>query len=131
MAEQWKKITEYKTTKKPVEFKNKNYEISNYGNLKINGVLKKLKVFRDLNCVTLKDDSDKETRCNIHNMVANTFVNNDDAKNKIIINHIDGDLLNDRADNLKWITLTEHNKNKGAHNKAAAAKEVIKKKCWK
>jgi len=44
----------------------------------------------------------------IHRIVADAFVENDDPKNKIIVNHINGDKSDNNAENLEWCTYTEN-----------------------
>ena len=44
----------------------------------------------------------------VHRVVADTFVTNDD--NKPCVNHIDGNKLNNHADNLEWVTHSENTK---------------------
>lgn len=49
----------------------------------------------------------KRTHHCIHNLVANAFIKNSDSK-KIWVNHIDGNKLNNRAENLEWVTPSEN-----------------------
>jgi hypothetical protein len=44
----------------------------------------------------------------LHKLIALTWVNN--IENKPVINHKDGNKLNNRADNLEWCTLSENTK---------------------
>lgn len=44
----------------------------------------------------------------IHRMVAKAFVANDDPVNKTTVNHINGDKLDCRAENLEWVTNNEN-----------------------
>lgn len=44
----------------------------------------------------------------IHRLVATLFVKNPDTKNKIYVNHIDGDKLNNNYKNLEWVTPSEN-----------------------
>lgn len=52
--------------------------------------------------------ADKEVSQCVHSLVAETFVDNPDPVNKQYINHIDGNKLNNRADNLEWVTSSEN-----------------------
>ena len=55
--------------------------------------------------VGMSKDSNRTWK-NIHVLVANAFVPNPDCKP--FVNHIDGDKLNSRADNLEWCTTMEN-----------------------
>lgn len=46
----------------------------------------------------------------VHRLVAFAFVQNDDAENKIAINHIDGVKHNNRADNIEWVTYAQNSR---------------------
>lgn len=45
----------------------------------------------------------------IHRIIAETFIPN--PENKPCVDHIDGDKLNNRVDNLRWVTHLENNNN--------------------
>lgn len=49
-------------------------------------------------------DGNKMKTMMVHRIVASTFINNPD--NLPVINHIDGNKLNNNADNLEWTTLS-------------------------
>lgn len=73
------------------------YEISNYGNVRKNGIIITPKI------------GGKYLFCGInriHRMVAEAFIPNPD--NKPCIDHIDCNTLNNRVDNLKWVTYKEN-----------------------
>ena len=53
----------------------------------------------------------KETGELLHRAVAILFVENDDPINKTYVDHIDGNKLNNRADNLRWCTASENTNN--------------------
>ena len=46
----------------------------------------------------------------VHRLVAKAFVSNPDGK--ALVDHIDGDRRNNKANNLRWVTITENNRNK-------------------
>lgn len=43
-------------------------------------------------------------RARIHTLVANAFVKKPESKVRLTVNHIDGNKINNNADNLEWIT---------------------------
>ena len=44
----------------------------------------------------------------VHVLVANQFLKNDDPKHKIQVNHIDGNKINNNVDNLEFVTPSEN-----------------------
>lgn len=86
---------------------NKNYLISNYGYIISRFTNKKL--IGDINSCGYKrvllNDGKKYF---IHRLVMLEFMPNED--NNLIINHIDGNKLNNRLDNLEWCTRSENDK---------------------
>lgn len=70
---------------------------------------------------TLRKNSVKYT-VRIHKLVATAFVNN--PKNKPIIDHIDGNKLNNNSTNLRWVTYSENIMNPNTHKRF---KEIVTK----
>lgn len=106
MQEIWKDIKDYEGI----------YQVSNLGRVRsltrkvktFNGfritkgqLLKPLKTNRNYFRVDLKQNQKNKYK-SIHRLVAETFIPN--PNNYPIINHIDGDTSNNKADNLEWCT---------------------------
>jgi len=88
-----------------------NYEVSNLGNVrnKKTGRILKQRFDKYGYCrVNLYNDK-KMTVKKIHQIVANAFIEN--PENKPIIDHIDGDKLNNNVENLRFATNIENSHN--------------------
>lgn len=99
MKEIWKHIKEYE----------KKYQVSNKGNIK------SLKRNKLLSLNWLDDDgyrrvnffqNKKRKHFSIHQLVAIHFIPNPD--NKPVVNHLDGNKLNNKSSNLEWATRSEN-----------------------
>jgi hypothetical protein len=80
-----------------------HYYISNYGKIKIKNRIKNN--FTIINCYQVVSIMKKHYY--IHRLVALTFLQN--PENKAIVNHKDGNKLNNFLDNLEWNTIPENN----------------------
>lgn len=100
MKEEWKV---YKIT--PINKYNHKggiYEVSNKGNVKLNGY----EYFPTLQCngyYKIGGDG------SLHRAVAELFIPN--PENKPCVDHIDGNTLNNNVENLRWTTYIENNNN--------------------
>lgn len=90
------------------------YEVSNLGRVKMNGKIVKPRLNTYLVYNTF----------HIHKAVAELFVQNTD--NKPEVDHIDSNKLNNRADNLRWVTHKENMNNELTKQKERMSKKGIK-----
>ena len=98
--EEWKIIEDYP-----------NYSISNIGNIKNNKTGKFLKPSINLDGylqLNLCNDG-KRKAYRFHRLLALTFLQKIEGKN--IVDHIDRNKLNNSLDNLRWVSISENNRN--------------------
>lgn len=91
------------------------YEISNYGNMKRNGI------------TYIPNEAPngylRTSFALVHRLVAEYFIPNPD--NKPCVDHIDTDRHNNRADNLRWCTLSENMMNPITRKKNSEAQHKV------
>ena len=61
-----------------------------------------------------------------HRIIAEQFIENDDAENKTQIDHIDHVRTNNRIDNLRWVSNLQNCNNKGKTKNGRDVKYVVK-----
>ena len=104
---------------------NFNYQISSYGRVKNkadNYILSQnLRDGYKSVCLCYKDENNQrlDKSIKVHRLVAFGFVQNDDPINKKIVNHIDGNRLNNHWKNFEWTTT-------GGNNQHAITNNLIK-----
>lgn len=93
----WKKILDY------------NYEVSNYGRIRSNqGILSLIpNVKNGYLYVSLTNKDGKRKTFRVHRLVAHAFCEGF-SKEKNQVNHKDGDITNNKAENLEWVSATEN-----------------------
>ena len=118
MDEIWKDLTRYP-----------NYQVSNIGNVrnKRTGNLLTAKLGRDGNylSVYLCQDGVENTQ-RVHRLVAEAFLG---EHPDLVVNHKDGNKLNNHIDNLEWCTVTQNNRHaidSGLNHPGAYQKKPVK-----
>ena len=69
-------------------------------------ILRPLKSSNGYLIIVLRSKGGKYNQNTIHRLVAKAFINN--PCNKSTVNHIDGDKMNNKVDNLEWATYSEN-----------------------
>ena len=79
-------------------------------------ISRKKEMARRFNCEYIKTNICKADNFNnvaqsiqVHRLIAETFHPNSNSEN-LVVNHIDGNTLNNNEDNLEWTTVSENNK---------------------
>jgi len=110
MVENWKMINNYEgyymvSNTGIVKSLDRTYTDSIGRSVFKRGKIQKKYIRRNYWCVWLNKNN-KSTPFSIHRLVATHFVDNPEGKR--YVNHIDGDKLNNYADNLEWCTAKEN-----------------------
>lgn len=94
---------------KDIEF-NTNYEVSDKGIVRRKNNKNVLKgcITSGYRSVKLTFENSRQQRFYVHRLVAMHFIPNDN-KNKTFVNHKNGDKLDNRVENLEWVTPRENN----------------------
>tara|TARA_R100001440_G_scaffold47590_1_gene67507 strand:- start:864 stop:1583 length:720 start_codon:yes stop_codon:yes gene_type:complete len=73
----------------------------------------------------------REMEKGIHRIVAECFVPNDDPKNKTVVDHINGNRVDYRVENLRWATLSENSVgNRGQYSDPDEVYKVVNEQLW-
>lgn len=90
---------------------NDKYEVSNTGLVrrKDNGHVLSGCISQGYHSVKLTFGCSKQKRFKSHRLVAEHFIKNDDPEHKIFVNHINGNKLDNRVENLEWVSPRENN----------------------
>ena len=94
-----------------------NYTVSNTGEVFSEG--RKMKPFRSLDGyykVDLRDNGRRKTEY-VHRLVAKAFIPMPDWEADWVVDHIDGDKLNNNVNNLQWLTRAENSRKGGRKKK--------------
>lgn len=88
-----------------------NYEVSNFGSIRnrnTNSIRKLQLKMGYYYCCLSENGNSRNFR--VHRLVAQLFVKNPDKKNNNVVNHLDGNKLNNDYRNLEWTTVSGNNK---------------------
>ena len=73
----------------------------------------------------------REIEIPLHRIFAKAFIKNDDPINKTVVDHINGNRMDYRLENLRWCTITQNSKGTpGGRNDPNKIYELVSKKNW-
>ncbi len=112
--EEWKKLYE--------SLNNQNYLISNFGRLK--NIKRNVIILGYINSAGYRIYSlgSKKKKYFAHILVALTFIEN--FKCKKFVDHIDRNKINNKIDNLRWVTSKENNNNRNIHKNHGKKRKI-------
>ena len=99
---------------KPVQDYEEIFEISNLGRVKRCGTEKYLKLDMSSTANYARVGlckNGKQIKYSLHRLLAQTFIPN--PNNLPLVDHIDRNKLNNSLDNLRWVSLSENQRNRG------------------
>ena len=102
--------------KSDIEYRNIKIEISNFGNVRY---IENKKIVPQVigtdgyPNISIRVKNEKHAwHPRVHRLVAELFCENDDIVNKIQVDHIDSNKINNKFNNLRWVTKSENQMNK-------------------
>jgi hypothetical protein len=94
--EEWRKLSDW------------NYEVSSWGHVRHANTKKLLKPAKTPNGYLRVILTTKRKDFRVHRLVAEAFCRKPPSDQELFVNHIDGDKLNPRWDNLEWVTPSQN-----------------------
>lgn len=91
---------------KPVVGFSETHLVSNLGRVRTKGGRLILQSIRDGYYRVSLNGSGKKKKCSVHRLVAEAFIGS--GSEELIVNHIDGNKTNNKAENLNWMTKSEN-----------------------
>ena len=103
------------------------YQCSNNGKIRRSDTkeLRKLQEKMGYHYCCLFSDGQKPKNFRVHRLVAKLFVKNKKPDKYTIVNHIDGNKLNNNSENLEWTTISGNNKHSVRNNLTGVTKRRI------
>jgi hypothetical protein len=101
------------------------YEVSSLGNVRHlkHKKLRKFRVWRGYKTLQLRDEDGRLRTITVHRLVAREFLN--DFENHLLVDHANGERLDNRLANLRVVTLEGNRANRGPNGMATFSVETI------